>query len=95
MIDISIDELRNALEESVKLQSFYAKLLNQYDGGLRLKFANADEWISRLRACRAGNGAADAAAREETECQTCHGLGADSWGTKCHWCAGSGRMKAP
>jgi hypothetical protein len=43
-------ELGFALEESIKLQSHYAALLNEYDGGKRLQFANADEWIARLRA---------------------------------------------
>ncbi len=42
-------ELRIALEESVKLQSHYAKLLNMYDGGQRISFATADEWITRLQ----------------------------------------------
>ena len=37
-----------ALEESIKLQSHYAGLLNMYDGGKRLQFADADEWIKRL-----------------------------------------------
>jgi hypothetical protein len=37
-----------ALEESVKLQSHYAELLNAWDGGERLKFADAGEWIARL-----------------------------------------------
>jgi hypothetical protein len=37
-----------ALEESVKLQSHYASLLNQYDGGERMRFATAHEWIDRL-----------------------------------------------
>jgi len=45
----SIDELRLALEESVKLQSHYANLLNIHDGGHRVGFANADAWIQRLR----------------------------------------------
>lgn len=39
-----------ALEESVKLQSHYAGLLNQYDGGQRLVFLDADAWIARLAA---------------------------------------------
>src|SRR5580692_8269755 len=38
------DRLRHALEQSVRLQSHYAGLLNQYDGGQRLQFATADEW---------------------------------------------------
>lgn len=42
-------ELREALEESLKLQCHYAKLLNQYDGGERLTFENADAWMARLR----------------------------------------------
>lgn len=42
-------ELRIALRESVKLQSHYAKLLNQWDGGHRIIFKNSDAWISRLR----------------------------------------------
>jgi hypothetical protein len=36
------------LEESVKLQSHYADLLNMYDNGERLQFENADEWLLRL-----------------------------------------------
>lgn len=43
-----LHELHRALDESVKLQSHYAGLLNQYDGGQRLQFADADEWIKRL-----------------------------------------------
>jgi hypothetical protein len=45
-----IARLTQALEESVKLQSHYATLLNDYDGGHRLTFASADEWLRRLRA---------------------------------------------
>ena len=41
---------RLALEESVRLQAHYAALLNQYDGGKRIVFASANEWIARLRA---------------------------------------------
>lgn len=44
-----IMELEAALRESVKLQSHYAKLLNQYDGGERLSFASIEEWIARLK----------------------------------------------
>ena len=32
---------------SIKLHAHYAKLLNQYDGGRRHVFRNADEWITR------------------------------------------------
>ena len=37
--------------ESVRLQSHYAALLNDYDGGKRMRF-NSDTWLSRLRALR-------------------------------------------
>jgi hypothetical protein len=43
------EELLIALEESVKTQSHYAKLLNQYDGGKRQEFKSAEEWMDRLR----------------------------------------------
>jgi hypothetical protein len=42
------DRLRIALEESVKLQSHYAELLNMHDGGQRIGFASADHWLARL-----------------------------------------------
>lgn len=44
-----VKNLRIALEESVKLQSFYGQLLNTYDGGERMKFDNADDWLMRLQ----------------------------------------------
>lgn len=44
-----VTELRIALDESVKLQSHYAKLLNAHDGGGRAGFENAAAWIARLR----------------------------------------------
>jgi hypothetical protein len=40
--------LRIALEESVKLQSHYAQMLNVYDGGDRMTFRDGDAWITRL-----------------------------------------------
>lgn len=40
--------LEEALEESVQLQSHYAMLLNMYDGGKRIGFADAQAWIDRL-----------------------------------------------
>jgi hypothetical protein len=43
------DVLRRALDESVRLQSHYAELLNMHDGGRRIGFADADAWIARLR----------------------------------------------
>lgn len=38
-----------ALNESLKLQRHYAGLLNMHDGGERIEFNSADEWIERLR----------------------------------------------
>lgn len=40
--------LRDALEESVRLQSHYAQLLNDYDGGHRIVFKDAADWRQRL-----------------------------------------------
>jgi hypothetical protein len=45
----SPEDLRVALEQSVKLQTHYAQLLNMHDGGERIGFASADAWITRLR----------------------------------------------
>lgn len=41
-------QLRGALTESLKLQSHYAKLLNDYDGGKRMRFADNEAWMARL-----------------------------------------------
>ena len=46
--DAWIAQLYEALSESVNLQSHYASILNAYDGGRRLQFADAEEWIKRL-----------------------------------------------
>ena len=46
---LPIQVLRTALEQSVKLQSHYASLLNMNDGGERVGFENGDAWIARLR----------------------------------------------
>lgn len=46
--------LREALEESVKYQSHYADLLNMYDGGERMQFADAQAWLDRLAALKDG-----------------------------------------
>jgi len=43
----------------VKLQSHYARILNDYDGGKRMTFGSADEWIARLRAIAAPQEARD------------------------------------
>lgn len=52
MLGPTPEEIWNALEESVKLQSHYATLLNQHDGGRRHVFSNAHDWIQRLRAVK-------------------------------------------
>lgn len=44
----SVQELMEALIESVKLQSHYAGLLNEYDGGKRQQFSCPAHWIQRL-----------------------------------------------
>ena len=46
-----IATLGAALLSSLTLQSHYAKLLNQYDGGNRKGFHAVDKWIERLREC--------------------------------------------
>jgi len=43
------EDLRIALDESVKLQAHYAKLLNMHDGGERMVFPTADLWLARLK----------------------------------------------
>lgn len=48
-----VDRVATALEESVKLQSHYAELLNMYDGGQRMPFASAQEWLDRLDTLKA------------------------------------------
>jgi hypothetical protein len=45
----TIERLQTALDESVKLQSHYATLLNGYDGGERRGFGDGEAWIARLR----------------------------------------------
>jgi len=45
----AVIEIREALDESVKLQSHYARLLNMHDGGKRLEFKDSNEWMARLR----------------------------------------------
>jgi hypothetical protein len=44
-----LEDLKIALVESVKLQSHYAATLNEYDGGKRIVFKSATEWLERLR----------------------------------------------
>ncbi len=49
MPNFGYDEVWNALEESVRLQSYYANLLNVYDDGKRMVFLDSKEWLLRLR----------------------------------------------
>ena len=49
MAETEMKLLRSALTESVRLQSHYAKLLNGYDDGERMTFADVDEWMERLK----------------------------------------------
>lgn len=43
-------KLMAVLEASVQFQSHYAQLLNMYDGGERMAFASAEDWLARLDA---------------------------------------------
>jgi predicted RNase H-like nuclease (RuvC/YqgF family) len=42
-------DLAKALDESVRLQSHYAKQLNGWDEGVRRSFGSSEEWMERLR----------------------------------------------
>ena len=50
--DHPMSKLKNALTESVKLQSHYAKLLNMHDGGKRISFESPEAWMARLEEIR-------------------------------------------
>ena len=43
-----VHDLSRALDESVKLQSHYAGLINTYDGGARMVFLSIQAWLDRL-----------------------------------------------
>jgi len=47
--EYSYDEVFNALEQLIHLQAHYASLLNMYDGGKRIEFKDAKQWLDRLR----------------------------------------------
>jgi hypothetical protein len=47
----TLDDLKLALRESLKLQSHYALLLNDYDGGHRRAFTDITAWLKRLHDC--------------------------------------------
>lgn len=44
----ALQVLTNALDESVKLQSHYAEILNDIDGGRRMQFADHEAWMNRI-----------------------------------------------
>ena len=46
----------HALEELVKLQAHYARLLNAHDGGERKAFESAEQWMERLKEVERRNG---------------------------------------
>lgn len=46
---VTREELYTALEESIKLQVHYAKILNCYDGGGRCEDFTAGTWLLRLK----------------------------------------------
>jgi hypothetical protein len=48
-MEAALFEMGAALEESLKLQSHYALLLNEYDGGTRMIFKTPEAWLDRLR----------------------------------------------
>ena len=60
-----ITNLKAALEESVKLQAHYAKLLNMHDGGQRIQFKSADEWLARLERIEKAKDSIDFSALDE------------------------------
>ena len=43
-----VKRLQDALTQSVVLQSHYAKLLNEHDGGKRAVFTDPKSWLERL-----------------------------------------------
>ncbi len=49
---ITIETLRIALKESLKLQAHYAALLNMHDGGQRRIIPTIEEWLARLKETR-------------------------------------------
>lgn len=47
-----VEQLREALQDSVTLQAHYAKLLNAHDGGERVIFKSVESWLARLEELR-------------------------------------------
>ena len=50
--DVSKEELWEALDQALKIQCFYANLLNTYDGGTRFRIQSVENWVDRLRTIR-------------------------------------------
>lgn len=48
------ERMSNALDEAMKLQTHYAELLNDYDGGKRVGFQSGEAWMERLEECGKG-----------------------------------------
>jgi hypothetical protein len=48
-VEEKLTRLQIALRESLILQSHYAALLNQFDGGNRRGFADPEAWMKRLK----------------------------------------------
>jgi hypothetical protein len=61
--EAEVRRLSHALDRSVYLQAHYAKLLNMWDGGDRIVFENAQQWLDRLDALER---TADTATRQVT-----------------------------
>lgn len=54
-LQAALEESDEALRQSVSVQSHYAGLLNMHDGGKRIVFDNAEQWVNRLRAIHVAN----------------------------------------
>jgi len=48
----AVARLQYGLNESVKLQSHYAELLNMYDHGERIQFDTSEDWLQRIEQIR-------------------------------------------
>jgi len=77
-----MNKLETALAESVKLQSHYAKLLNQYDGGERIVFKSFTEWIERLEkvGILPSNKSVEPTSEKQSACAAC---GLEHKGVRC------------
>lgn len=55
--------VNKCLDQLCEMQSHYAALLNQYDGGKRMTFQNGDAWMTRLRFLESKNQERDRVSR--------------------------------